>query len=171
MRFGCFRLFIIPATTLTALTGTIMLLLARLRSPGVRRAVRATLSSSSAASSCSSSSFAAAAVSPFRFGRLAGASPGFFRGFASAAAAEGSKEDQIAKKLREVVAATHVEVEDISGGCGSMYRVMVVSPEFEGLALVKQHRLVQKAIASEIADMHGLTLKTVSEKKYQASLS
>lgn len=83
----------------------------------------------------------------------------------------GSKEDQIAKKLREVVAATHVEVEDISGGCGSMYRVMVVSPEFEGLALVKQHRLVQKAIASEIADMHGLTLKTISEKKYQASLS
>ena len=133
---------------------------------GARRAVRAAASSSS-----SSSSAAVSASASFRFGRFVGASPGFFRGFASAAAAEGSKEDQIAKKLREVVAATHVEVEDISGGCGSMYRVMVVSPEFEGLALIKQHRLVQKAIASEIADMHGLTLKTVSEKKYQASLS
>ena len=92
------------------------------------------------------------------------------RSFASAMM-EGSKEDQIAKKLRDVVAATHVEVEDISGGCGSMYRVMVVSPKFEGLTLVKQHRLVQKAIASEIADMHGLTLKTITEKKYRASQS
>ena len=141
MRFGCFRLFIIPATTLTRayrynhappgeaaiswraarrarhlvlLLRSLLLLILLLR-----RRCRLPLSG---------------------LGRLAGASPGFFRGFASAAAAEGSKEDQIAKKLREVVAATHVEVEDISGGCGSMYRVMVVSPEFEGLALVKQHR-------------------------------
>ena len=82
--------------------------------------------------------------------------------------ADASKENQIAAKLKDVIAATHVEVEDISGGCGSMYRVLVVSPEFEGLALVKQHRLVQKAIASEIADMHGLTLKTLSEKKFQS---
>lgn len=81
---------------------------------------------------------------------------------------EGSKENQIATKLKDVIAATHVEVEDISGGCGSMYRVLVVSPEFEGLALVKQHRLVQKAIASDIADMHGLTLKTLTEKKFQS---
>ena len=94
---------------------------------------------------------------------------GHHEGGANDTAAAGSKEDQIAKKLREVVAATHVEVEDISGGCGSMYRVMVVSPEFEGLALVKQHRLVQKAIAGEIANMHGLTLKTMTEKKYKAS--
>ena len=87
------------------------------------------------------------------------------------AGVESLKEDQIAEKLRDVVAATHVEVEDISGGCGSMYKVLVVSPEFEGLGLVKQHRLVQKAIASEIADMHGLTLKTISEKKWQKSKS
>jgi|TARA_B100000780_G_C20649708_1_gene258829 stress-induced morphogen len=50
-----------------------------------------------------------------------------------------------------------------------MYKIFVVSPEFEGLALVKQHRLVQKAIAGEIADMHGLTLKTQTAKKYKAS--
>lgn len=80
-----------------------------------------------------------------------------------------SKEEKIQQKLRDIVAATHVEVEDISGGCGSMYKIFVVSPEFEGLALVKQHRLVQKAIAGEIADMHGLTLKTQTAKKYKAS--
>ena len=80
-----------------------------------------------------------------------------------------SKENAIETKLREVVAATHVNVEDISGGCGSMYKIFVVSPEFEGLALVKQHRLVQKAIAGEIADMHGLTLKTQTAKQYKKS--
>ena len=80
-----------------------------------------------------------------------------------------SKETQIETKLRDIVAATHVEVEDISGGCGSMYKIFVVSPEFEGLALVKQHRLVQKAIAGEIADMHGLTLKTQTAKKFKAA--
>ena len=80
-----------------------------------------------------------------------------------------SKENAIETKLREVVAATHVNVEDISGGCGSMYKIFVVSPEFEGLALEKQHRLVQKAIAGEIADMHGLTLKTQTAKQYKKS--
>ena len=80
-----------------------------------------------------------------------------------------TKEESIETKLREIVAATHVSVEDISGGCGSMYKIFVVSPEFEGLALVKQHRLVQKAIAGEIADMHGLTLKTQTEKKFKAT--
>jgi stress-induced morphogen len=78
-----------------------------------------------------------------------------------------SKEDAIEKKLRNVMAATHVQVDDISGGCGSMYKIFVVSPEFEGLALVKQHRLVQKAIAGEIADMHGLTLKTQTAKQFK----
>ena len=56
----------------------------------------------------------------------------------------------------ELVPVNHVVVEDISGGCGSMYKMLVVSDEFEGLNKVKQHRLVQRALATEIADMHGL---------------
>jgi stress-induced morphogen len=40
--------------------------------------------------------------------------------------------------------ATHVKVVDVSGGCGSMYDVEVVSPRFAGLTRVKQHRLVNE---------------------------
>ena len=53
-----------------------------------------------------------------------------------------------------------VIVEDISGGCGSMYHVEVTSSVFKGLNKVKQHRMVQDAIKKEVKDMHGLTVKT-----------
>ncbi|CAG0922644.1 unnamed protein product [Notodromas monacha] len=36
-----------------------------------------------------------------------------------------------------------VTVQDISGGCGSMYEVHVTDAEFKGMPVVKQHRLVQ----------------------------
>ena len=68
--------------------------------------------------------------------------------------------------LREELGADHVKIEDISGGCGSMYKMFVVSEEFEGLNKIKQHRLVQRALASEIADMHGLILDTMPASKY-----
>ena len=35
--------------------------------------------------------------------------------------------------LRDELGANHVVVEDISGGCGSMAAMLVVSDEFEGL--------------------------------------
>lgn len=38
--------------------------------------------------------------------------------------------------------ATHVDVKDVSGGCGSFYNVTVVSPQFEGLSPIKQHKWV-----------------------------
>jgi len=44
--------------------------------------------------------------------------------------------------LRARLAATHVEVKDVSGGCGSFYNVTVVSPQFEGLPMIRQHRRV-----------------------------
>ena len=47
-----------------------------------------------------------------------------------------------------------------------MYKMLVVSDEFEGLNKVKQHRLVQRALATEIADMHGLILDTVPSSKF-----
>lgn len=56
--------------------------------------------------------------------------------------------------------ASKAEVEDISGGCGSMYRIEVESPLFKGKPLVAQHRMVKEALRTEIADMHGLTLHT-----------
>jgi len=63
--------------------------------------------------------------------------------------------------LREALgASTHVEVEDISGGCGSMYKIEVESPAFKGKSMVNQHKMVTAALKVEIGGMHGLTITT-----------
>ncbi|KAJ0395333.1 hypothetical protein P43SY_006395 [Pythium insidiosum] len=62
--------------------------------------------------------------------------------------------------------ATHVKVLDVSGGCGAMYDVEVVSPQFVGLTRVKQHRMVNEALKQEIKDMHGLTIRTMTPEQF-----
>ncbi|KAG0717692.1 BolA-like protein 3 [Chionoecetes opilio] len=56
--------------------------------------------------------------------------------------------------------ATAVEVQDISGGCGSMYEVWVEAQDFKGLSRVKQHKLITETLKVEIQDMHGLRITT-----------
>ncbi|KAG0047240.1 hypothetical protein BGZ83_007670 [Gryganskiella cystojenkinii] len=63
-------------------------------------------------------------------------------------------------KLFEKFQPTKLVVEDISGGCGSMYQVEVVSEAFKGLNMVKQHRLVNETLKEEIKAMHGIRLTT-----------
>jgi stress-induced morphogen len=52
------------------------------------------------------------------------------------------------------------QVQDVSGGCGSMYAVSVTSDRFKGLPMIKQHRLVNEILKERIAGWHGLQLKT-----------
>ena len=61
---------------------------------------------------------------------------------------------------RSKVEASKAVVQDISGGCGSMYKIEIESPLFRRKGLVAQHRMVKDALKAEIADMHGLTLHT-----------
>ncbi|XP_068231874.1 bolA-like protein 3 [Palaemon carinicauda] len=68
-------------------------------------------------------------------------------------------------KLKELLRgrfpqATAIEVQDISGGCGSMYEVWVESIDFKGLNRVKQHKLITQTLKKEIKDMHGLRITT-----------
>ena len=67
-------------------------------------------------------------------------------------------------KLRDELDAVNVTVEDVSGGCGAMYKAYVESPKFAGLNIVKQHKLVQGVLKAEIAEMHGFTLKTAKPR-------
>ena len=67
-------------------------------------------------------------------------------------------------KLRDELDAVAVTVEDVSGGCGAMYKAYVESPRFVGLNTVKQHKLVQGVLKAEIAEMHGFTLKTAKPR-------
>mmetsp|Transcript_27611 Transcript_27611/g.35674 ORF Transcript_27611/g.35674 Transcript_27611/m.35674 type:complete len:127 (+) Transcript_27611:85-465(+) len=69
-------------------------------------------------------------------------------------------EGAMAALLEEKLQASKVEVKDISGGCGSMYSILVESQLFKGKGLVQQHRMVKEILKTQIADMHGLTLHT-----------
>jgi stress-induced morphogen len=53
-----------------------------------------------------------------------------------------------------------VKVQDISGGCGSMYAIQVESPKFKGLTVIKQHKLVNEVLKDEIKSWHGVQLRT-----------
>jgi stress-induced morphogen len=52
------------------------------------------------------------------------------------------------------------QVQDISGGCGSMYAIQIESPKFKGLTVIKQHKLVNQVLKEEIAKWHGVQLRT-----------
>jgi stress-induced morphogen len=43
-----------------------------------------------------------------------------------------------------------------------MYQVLVVSDEFSGVPLLRQHRMVKDLLSKEIAEAHGITVKTMT---------
>jgi stress-induced morphogen len=53
-----------------------------------------------------------------------------------------------------------IQVEDISGGCGSMYAVAITAEKFKGLPVIKQHRLVNEVLGEDIKSWHGIQLRT-----------
>ncbi|VEL33495.1 unnamed protein product [Protopolystoma xenopodis] len=68
-------------------------------------------------------------------------------------------------RLTKILAKTFVkarliEVSDVSGGCGAMYKIRIESEDFGGMSVLSQHRAVKEALKSEIKDMHGLTIST-----------
>ncbi|THV79172.1 bola-like protein [Aureobasidium pullulans] len=70
------------------------------------------------------------------------------------------KELHIFQKLNAELEPTKLEVQDVSGGCGSMYALDIVSSKFKGLSVIKQHRLVNAVLKDEIKGWHGVQLKT-----------
>ena len=62
--------------------------------------------------------------------------------------------------LQKELKPVKLEVQDISGGCGSMYGIEVVSERFRGLSVLKQQRLVNQVLGEEIRGWHGVQLRT-----------
>ncbi|KAL0639798.1 hypothetical protein Q9L58_001113 [Maublancomyces gigas] len=73
------------------------------------------------------------------------------------------KELHIFNKLVTELSPSRLEVQDISAGCGTMYGIEIASRIFEGLPVMKQHRLVQNVLSEEIKGWHGVQLKTAIE--------
>ncbi|CAG9983931.1 unnamed protein product [Clonostachys byssicola] len=55
---------------------------------------------------------------------------------------------------------TSLLVRDVSGGCGSMYAIDIVSPQFKGKTLLAQQRLVTKALGDRVKEWHGVQIRT-----------
>lgn len=69
-------------------------------------------------------------------------------------------ERRIWDKLNTELQPEKLSVQDVSGGCGSMYAIDVVSRQFKGMNMLKQQRLVNKVLGEEIKGWHGVQLST-----------
>jgi len=69
-------------------------------------------------------------------------------------------EQRIANLLKSKLQVDEIVVRDISGGCGSMYEIFVVSQDFKDKRTVQQHRLVNEILKDEVKQMHGLRIHT-----------
>ncbi|KAJ2821549.1 hypothetical protein IWW50_004595 [Coemansia erecta] len=77
-----------------------------------------------------------------------------------------SGEQHIYDKLYGELRPTKLSVTDSSGGCGSMYVVEIEAECFRGLNRVKQTKMVNSLLKSELKDMHGMrVLCTVPPEK------
>ena len=76
----------------------------------------------------------------------------------------------IRQKLVDGCAASLVNVQDTSGGCGAFFSIYVVSPVFEGKRIIEQHRMVKDLLKEEVVQLHGLTIATATPEGHVKNL-
>ena len=75
--------------------------------------------------------------------------------------------DQIKARIEQNIKTTFVEIIDLGGG--DHIRAIVVSPEFQGLPLIRQHKKILDLFIDEINsnDVHALTVKTFTPESFE----
>lgn len=91
------------------------------------------------------------------------------------------KQQVIEAKLREKLAPAHLEVineshmHSVPAGSETHFKVVVVSPAFEGMSAVKRHQLVYGALSEELAKkpaqggIHALAITSRTPAEWAAS--
>lgn len=76
--------------------------------------------------------------------------------------------EQVESMLKAALPDAQVQVQDLTG-TRDHYQVIVVSSEFEGKTLIKQHQLVYGALQEEMASeaIHALSMKTYTPEAWQ----
>lgn len=69
--------------------------------------------------------------------------------------------------LQEKIQAIHVEITDMSGGCGQAFSAIIVSPQFAKKTTLARHRLVNGALKAEIAAIHAWTPKCYTPEEWE----
>lgn len=67
--------------------------------------------------------------------------------------------DSLKQIIQQRLNAELVQVEDMSGGCGQAFAVVIVSSLFQGKNKLAKHRLVNSQLRDEIASIHAFTQK------------
>ncbi|HEY9600996.1 MAG TPA: BolA family transcriptional regulator [Allocoleopsis sp.] len=78
--------------------------------------------------------------------------------------------EQVKTMIEAEIPDAQVQVQDLTGG-GDHLQAIVVSSQFEGKSLVKQHQLVYGALrqAMDSEAIHALALKTYTPAAWQAT--
>ena len=77
--------------------------------------------------------------------------------------------DAIKRRILENLKAEEVILTDLTGG-GDHWQVTVVSQQFEGKALIQQHKMVLDLFSKDIATnhVHALSVKTYTPDRWKA---
>jgi len=82
-------------------------------------------------------------------------------------------EDDITKKLQDLLSPQHLEVineshmHNVPPGSESHFKIIAVADEFEGKMLIARHRIINKALAEELAgSIHALSLHTMTPNEW-----
>ncbi|XP_017106224.1 uncharacterized protein [Drosophila bipectinata] len=70
-------------------------------------------------------------------------------------------------KLKEELNTQYVNVDDDSDGCGAKFSATIVSEVFVGKTLLEKHRLVNKALAEELKEIHAFSQKTYTPEEWE----
>lgn len=78
--------------------------------------------------------------------------------------------EQVEAMIKAQIPDAQVKVEDLTGG-GDHLQATVVSSEFEGKTMVKQHKMVYAALKEAMATeaIHALALKTYTPESWKAA--
>ncbi|XP_041723775.1 bolA-like protein 2 [Coregonus clupeaformis] len=74
----------------------------------------------------------------------------------------------IRDKLIKEFGAVLVDVEDTSPNrCAASFKVIIVSPQFEGKPLLARHRMVNTCLAEELKEIHAFEQKTLTPEQWE----
>ncbi len=78
--------------------------------------------------------------------------------------------EQVESLIKAEIPDAQVQVHDLTGG-GDHLQAIVVSSQFEGKSLVKQHQLVYGALREAMATeaIHALALKTYTPEAWKST--
>ncbi|EEB07387.2 BolA domain-containing protein [Schizosaccharomyces japonicus yFS275] len=76
--------------------------------------------------------------------------------------------EQIEQAIRASLEPVHVEINDLSGGCGQNFDVLIVSQLFKGKTTLARHRLVNSKLKDILKDIHAFTQKSLTPEEWEA---